>query len=81
MFQTEGWGVSDLALPGAGFGRAGGVSFGGDDDAVESMCRICRNSRAGLDLDAESEETVLNVGICMDLLGCRLLQTTHSIPS
>lgn len=27
--ETQGWGVSDLALPGTGFGRAGGVSFGG----------------------------------------------------
>lgn len=26
--ETQGWGVSDLALPGTGFGR-GGVSFGG----------------------------------------------------
>ena len=27
--STEGWGVSDLAVPGGGFGRAGGFSFGG----------------------------------------------------
>ena len=37
FFSAEGWGVSDLALPGAGFGRAGGPSFGGVATAIRGQ--------------------------------------------